>query len=42
MAFYLHGLMAIILQWIKNDCADPIEYITDMIQRCVKRRGEEV
>ena len=42
MAFYLHGLMAIISQWLKNDCADPIEYITDMIQRCVKRRGEEV
>lgn len=42
MAFYLHGLMAIISQWLKNDCADPIEYITDMIQRCVKRRGEEI
>lgn len=42
MTFYLHGLMAIISQWLKNDCADPIEYITDMIQRCVKRRREEV
>lgn len=42
MAFYLHGLMAIISQWLKNDCADPIEYITDMIRRCVKRRGEEI
>lgn len=41
MAFYLHGLMAIISEWLKHDCADPIEYVVDMIQRCVKRRREE-
>lgn len=41
MAFYLHGLMAIISEWLKDDCAAPIEYIVTMIQRCVKRRGEE-
>ena len=26
MAFYLHGLIAIILEWLKNGCAKPIEY----------------
>ena len=41
MAFYLHGLMAIISEWLKHDCADPIEYVVDMIQRCVKRCREE-
>ena len=36
MAFYICGLMAIILEWLKNDCADSITYVTGMIQRCVK------
>lgn len=41
MAFYLHGLMAVISEWLKNDCAKPAEYIAGVIQRCVKRRAEE-
>ena len=41
MAFYIQGLMAIISEWLKNDCADSIGYVVNMIQRCVKRRREE-
>ena len=41
MAFYLHGLMAIISEWLRNNCAASIEHIVNMIRRCVKRRGEE-
>ena len=41
MSFYLHGLMAIISEWLRNSCADPIAYVVDTIQRCVKHRGEE-
>ena len=41
MAFYIQGLMAIISEWLRNDCADSIAYVVDMIQRCVKRRKEE-
>ena len=41
MAFYIHGLMAIISEWLRNDCADSITYVVDMIQGCVKRRREE-
>ena len=41
MAFYLHGLMAIISEWLRNGCTEPIAYVVDMIQRCVKRRREE-
>ena len=41
MAFYIQGLMAIISEWLKNDCADSIGYVANMIQRCVKRRKEE-
>lgn len=42
MAFYIQGLMAIISEWLRNDCADSIAYVVNMIQRCVKRRREEI
>lgn len=35
MAFYIHGIMAIITEWLKNDCKASIEYIMAIIQRCV-------
>ena len=41
MAFYLHGLMAIISEWLSNNCAASIEHIANMIRQCVKRRREE-
>ncbi len=41
MAFYMQGLMAIIAEWLKNDCIDSTEYICALIQRCVKQRKEE-
>lgn len=40
-AFYIHGLMAIISEWLKNDCADSVEHITAMMQRCVMPHQEE-
>lgn len=36
MAFYIQGLMAIISEWLKNDCADSIMHVTGVIQQCVK------
>lgn len=36
MAFHIHGLMAIIGEWLKGGCSEPIEYITEVIQKCVK------
>ncbi len=41
MAFYIQGLMAIISEWLRNECTDSIVYIIEMFQRCVKRRKEE-
>ena len=41
MVFYIQGIMAIIFEWLKNDCADSIEYIVNIIQQCVKRYEEE-
>ncbi len=41
LAFYMKGLMAIISEWLKNDCADSVDYIAGVIQRCAKGRMEE-
>lgn len=35
MAFYIQGLMAIIKEWLKDDCTDPIDHVIAVIQRCV-------
>lgn len=35
MAFYIQGLMAIITEWLKNNCSDSIEQIISVMQRCV-------
>lgn len=37
MAFYLNRLMAIIGEWIKCDCEDPIEKIVGVMQDCVQK-----
>ena len=42
MVFYIHGLMAIISEWLKNDCVDSIADVVNVIQRCVKRHREEL
>lgn len=41
MAFYIQGLMAIISEWLKNDCNDSIANVVNVIQQCVKHRREE-
>lgn len=40
MAFYIHGLTAIIDEWIKNDCTETIEKIIHIIQNCIPK-GEK-
>ena len=42
MAFYIRGLMAIISEWIREDCSDSIAYVAEMMQRCVKHRMEKL
>lgn len=37
MAYYIHGLMAIIAEWLKQDCADTIEHIIDIIMGLVMK-----
>lgn len=39
MIFYINGIIAIIMEWVKNDCRDTIEQITDIIMKCVVPAG---
>ena len=41
MAFYIRGLMAIVSEWVKNDCADSVEFMISVIQKCVVPYREE-
>lgn len=35
VAFYIHGLMAILSEWLKHDCADSIPHVCAVMERCV-------
>lgn len=35
MAFYITGLMAIVTQWLNNDCAESVERMIEVMQSCV-------
>lgn len=40
MQFFMNGLMAIINEWLKDNCKDSIEYIVSVIQLCIKKYDE--
>ena len=43
MAFYIHGCMGIVSEWLKNDCSEPIESVIAIFERCVfggEKRGK--
>lgn len=35
MTFYVHGLMAIVGEWLENDCTDSVECVISVMRRCV-------
>ena len=39
--FYIGGLMAIVKEWIGNDCADSIEQIVGVCMNCIIPSGKE-
>lgn len=42
LTFYIHGLMAIISEWLKNDCSDSIIHVSNIMEQCVMRgRGKQ-
>ena len=41
MAFYIRGVTAIVAEWLKNDCTEPVGQIVGIIQRCIPPPTEE-
>lgn len=37
LEFHISGIMAIIGEWLKDDCRDSIEHIISVIQTCIRR-----
>ncbi len=37
ITFHINGIMAVIKEWLNKDCKDSIEYIEDIIMKCVKK-----
>lgn len=35
MPFYIHGLMAIINEWLREDCKDSVEHLISAMQICI-------
>lgn len=35
VAFYVQGLMAIVLEWLKNDCVDSVDHVCAVMEQCV-------
>lgn len=38
MAYYVEGIIAIIKEWLRQDCGDEVETIAHIIQSCVRSR----
>lgn len=38
MAFYRHGLVAVLMKWVESDCAESPQEIAQIIKRCVGER----
>lgn len=37
LTFYIGGIMAVVDQWLKQDCADPVEQVVALIQKCIPK-----
>ena len=38
MAYYVEGIIAIVKEWLRQDCADEVEMIAGIIEPCVRPR----
>lgn len=36
IAYYIEGIMAIVREWLDNNCVDSVESIADIIEKCVR------
>lgn len=37
MQYHISGLMAIINEWLRNDCKDEVEHLVSVIRLCIKQ-----
>lgn len=40
MAFYRHGLVAILMKWVESDCRESAQEIAQVIKMCVGERQQ--
>lgn len=40
IAYYVEGIVAIIKEWLRQDCADEVEMIAHIIESCVRPRDD--
>lgn len=40
IAYYVKGIAAIVKEWLRQDCADEVEMIADIIESCVRPRDD--
>ena len=36
MAYFVEGILAIVKEWLRQDCADEVEMIAGIIESCVR------
>jgi AcrR family transcriptional regulator len=41
MAYYVEGIIAVVKEWLRQDCADAVEMIADIIESCVRPRDSD-
>lgn len=42
ISFYLSGMTAIVLEWLKGDCIEPVEEIADIMKKCAIPDGNGI
>lgn len=42
LRFYIYGIIAVIGEWLKNDCAEPIDFIIDIISEQIPKIKEDI
>lgn len=39
LSFYIRGIIGIVTEWLNRDCAEPVEFITGLIMKCILPAG---
>ena len=39
LVYHINGVMAIVLEWIKWDCKEPVEDVAEIIENCVRTKN---